>query len=132
MRAHAGEGTTHGLAYTLHNVVDLPYAACFEAALCKNTLHHLTAEEIQQLFAELRRVADRIVFVDIVDVKSWRRARLFNAYYRRVLGDQGRTFLTHEEFDTLVCDGFRDRKVESSHIDTLKGRYALAHVNGKE
>lgn len=126
------DGPWRSPTLTLHNCVQLPFAHRFDIAVCKNTLHHLTAEDIQQLFAELRRVADRIVFVDIVDVKSWRRARLFNAYYRHVLGDQGHSFLTHEELDALVCDGFPDREVESSHIDTLKGRYALAHVNAKE
>jgi len=129
MRAHAREGTVHGLAYTLHNVVDLPYSAYFEAAVCKNTLHHLNADEASAMFAQLGRIASRIVVLDVLDVTACARARFFNAYYRRFLGDQGRGFLTLESFRERIAHGFPGREIAFTSIDTLKGRYALAHVH---
>jgi hypothetical protein len=129
MRAHATAGTANGITYTLHNVVDLPFAARFSAAICKNTVHHLTASEGATMFAHLDRIADEAVIVDVLDVSRSRRARGFNAYYRRVLGDQGRSFLTEAQFRDRIVAAFPGRRVGFQHIDTIKGRYAMAHVS---
>jgi hypothetical protein len=129
MRAHGAEGAANGVTYTLHNVVDLPYAIRFDAAICKNTLHHLSAAETTATLAQLRCIADEVVVVDVLDIRASRRARAFNAYYRRFLGDQGRHFLRDSEFRQQVAGGFPGRPITFDHLDTVKGRYAIAHVH---
>lgn len=128
MKARAAEGASHDVVYTLHNVVQLPFAKRFEAAVCKNTVHHLDEVETVRAFAELDRLADEVVIVDVLDISSSARAKAFNAYYRLFLGDQGRHFLTFEEFSSRISAGFPKRSVRFRQINTVKGRYALAHV----
>lgn len=128
MRARAAEGAAHGVVYTLHNVVQLPFSKRFEAAICKNTIHHLTAGETADTLSQLDRLADEVVIVDVLDISSSCRARAFNAYYRRFLGDQGRHFLTFDQFRARVCAGFPQRSVRYRQINTIKGRYVMAHI----
>jgi ubiquinone/menaquinone biosynthesis C-methylase UbiE len=128
MKARAGEGAAHDVVYTLHNVVQLPFAKRFEAAVCKNTVHHLNDAETARAFAELDRLADEVVIVDVLDISASARAKAFNAYYRLFLGDQGRHFLSFKEFSDRISTGFPERSVSYRQITTVKGCYALAHV----
>lgn len=129
LRAVAARDAERGVVFSLHDATELPFTQRFDVALCKNTTHHLDVGQVTRLFGHLRRLADRVVFVDIVDVAASRRARAWNAYYRRVLGDQGHSFLSQQAFYDLVTAGFPDHRLITDHVDTVKGRYAIAVVS---
>lgn len=110
-----------------HDLRHLPVKHRFRVGLLKNTLHHLPSPEAQRrlLNGLLERYVDRLVVVEIRDPEEggWR-ARLWNAYYRWVLGDEGDVFLGDHQFRRVVED--THQLIEMGEIQTSRGPYMWA------
>jgi len=120
------------ILFTNHNIIDLPYIKnFFDVVLCKNTFHHMRNYDEQiLLLRSLSRVAKRIILVDIEDPnRSTILAKLFNRYYRYVLGDQGGNFLIYKEFQELIKDFFKNKKIKFDIVNTIKGCYMFAIID---
>lgn len=129
MRSVARKDRSGRVIYTLQNLVEMPFIAKVDLAICKNTIHHLPPADREALFYGLDRLARRMLFIDIVDVKRFRRARIWNLYYRCFLGDQGAPQMSFEEFASSIRRAFPGRDVTFDAVDTVKGRYAFVEVS---
>lgn len=120
--------------FTNHNALDLPFSIKFDVVLCKNTLHHMhSRNEIHALLESLKRVSKRLILVDVENPHaSSFRARIWNWYYRRFLGDQGGYFLSRAQFIEIVRGFFHDSKQQFRNISTIKGDYLVAIVDIKK
>lgn len=117
--------------FTNHNATDLPFKRKFDVVIFKNTLHHMhDLEELVAALESLRRVARRLVIVDIEDpLKSTRWARLWHQYYVHFLGDRGGYFLSRERFTEVISCMYADAEIQFDLVSTLKGNYMLAIVD---
>jgi ubiquinone/menaquinone biosynthesis C-methylase UbiE len=99
----------------------------FDAGLVKNVLHHLTDKAgIQRLLRSVRRVARRVVLVEIEDPDAAAVPRLLHRYYYRgLLGEQDNEDLF------FGCDAkvFPDTRPSVRSIRTLLGRYSLCRLD---
>lgn len=113
--------------FTNHDLRVLGLKKRFRTGLLKNTLHHLPDKQSQLALVNrlLSEYTDRLVLVEIQDPQETGiGARLWNLYYRRILGDQGDEFLTEEEFLQVVG---QTQAVEANGVvKTSRGNYLWA------
>lgn len=128
MRTVARADRSGRITFTLQSAAALALDTDFDFVICKNTLHHLDDHERRGLFDYIREHAAEAILLDVVDVSTSRRARIFNAYYRVFLGDCGATFLRGEEIGALAQQALPGWMAKTERIETLKGRYVLIHL----
>lgn len=103
--------------------------ARFDGALVKNVLHHLAdLEAIHRLLRTARRLAHRVVVVEIENPGRRRLSGLLHRYYYRgLLGERDNEdlFFDHEALQAIVCAAFPDASVSVRRIGTVRGTYSL-------
>lgn len=114
------------VVFTNHDARRLPFGdKFFDAALCKNTLHHMPdTTSVAALIDETLRVARKALVMDILDPKyesPW--GRLRHQYYMRVLHDAGEHFLSREAFEALTD---RPGLTNRFEMQTVRGIYQVA------
>jgi len=116
--------------FTNHNVLNLPYRIKFDLVIFKNTLHHIKKEHQKEVLSNLKKMAKQLIIIDVDDPQnSTFRSKLWNSYYVYLLGDQGDSFLTFNEFKkTLSSEKFAGYKLKTGIIKTIKGNYFYASV----
>jgi len=107
---------------------NLPIRMPLDAAVVKNLLHHLRdSEDIRETLFRILRVVRRIVLVEIEDPRHSFLARVWNLYYRKVLGDDGHNFIDVSTFHRLVAE--MDSAATVHFIRTVKGRYLFVVID---
>jgi ubiquinone/menaquinone biosynthesis C-methylase UbiE len=106
----------------------------FDAALVKNVLHHLADREaIHRLLGMARRLARRVVVVEIENPEAARVPRLLHHhhYYRRVMGerDNEELFFEHEELSAIVARAYPGICPIARRIRTVRGTYSLYRLD---
>jgi ubiquinone/menaquinone biosynthesis C-methylase UbiE len=105
----------------------------FDGALVKNVLHHLADREaIHRLLGMARRLARRVVVVEIENPEAARVPRLLHHhYYRRVLGerDNEALFFEHEELSAIVARAYPEICPTARRIRTVRGTYSLYRLD---
>ncbi len=124
------ENKNSSVFFTNHNVLNLPYRIKFDLVIFKNTLHHIEKEHQKEILINLKKMAKQLIVVDINDPQNCTfRSKLWNSYYVYLLGDQGDSFLTFNEFERilnskkLACYGLK-----TGVINTIKGNYFYASI----
>lgn len=123
--------TAPNIVFTNHNITELPFAEkYFDVAICKNTLHHLrNAGELEMLFDSLKKVAKKIILVDIEDPKnSMISSKIWNYYYKKFLGDLGGAFFNKKQFEDVVKWYFHENEKSFDYVQTIKGKYMFAGI----
>ncbi len=116
--------------FTNHNVLDLPYKIKFDLVIFKNTLHHIEKRRQKEVLESLQKIAKQLIVVDIDDPQnSTLRSKLWNDYYIYLLGDQGDSFLTFDQFKKMLYANDSDNKLKIGIINTIKGKYFYATIN---
>lgn len=78
----------------------------------------------------LQKIAKQLIVVDIDDPQnSTLRSKLWNNYYVYLLGDQGNSFLTLNQFKKMLHSDKTNNKSKVGIINTIKGRYFYATIN---
>jgi SAM-dependent methyltransferase len=114
--------------FTNHNILELPFSATFDLTVFKNTLHHIPESEQRAVVKQLAELSNQLIIVDVDDPRNHSlKSRLWNTYYRRVLGDQGEDFLSYAEFRSRL-EEWLDCEVRFGTIETIKGRYYYADI----
>lgn len=117
------------VVFTNHNVLKFPVEREFDLVVFKNSLHHLPESRQLETIERLCDVADQLVVVDVSDPRRGSlRARLWNEYYVRFLGDQGNSFKTFGEFREQVETGIDGRELDFGTIETIKGEYYYCSI----
>lgn len=75
-------------------------------------------------------MAKQLIIIDVDNPQnSTFRSKLWNSYYVYLLGDQGDSFLTFNEFKKLLnSEKFASYKIKAGIINTIKGNYFYASV----
>ncbi len=117
--------------FTNHNVLNLPYKIKFDLVIFKNTLHHIEKKHQSELVKNLLGLAKQLIIVDIDDPqKSTFRSKIWNKYYVYLLGDQGNSFLSFEQFNKMLnAKKFAYKDLKTGVINTIKGRYFYASMS---
>jgi len=125
---HAGQYPN--VEFTLGNVVEIPENSA-DIVICKNTLHHLnTVGQIERALLAIRNAArERMVIMDVENPALQWRARQWNAYYRRMLKDQGGFFMDYAQFSRIMQFMFDDYSIDVKKVKTIKGDYMLATID---
>jgi hypothetical protein len=98
--------------------------------ICKNTLHHLkTSKQIRKALDQLKKLGKRIIIMDVQNPSDNLLAKIWNIYYRFLLGDQGENFLTYMEFSSHLKHVYSDRRVKLRKVNTIKGPYMMAVID---
>lgn len=117
---------------TNHDARHMPFGdSVFDVAYCKNTLHHMEDHySAIQLLAELRRVARRVVIVEVMDptYESWW-GRLRHRYYTDWLHDAGHNFLSSDEFNSLTD---LPEHLDRFDVRTMRGVYQFAVLGERQ
>jgi len=112
------------ILFTNHNVLNLPFKNKFDLVICKNTLHHIEANQKIELIKKLCSIAKQLIIIDIDNPRcSTFFAKLWNKYYCFCLGDQGGSFLTFKEFKNMLNSNTEKKKINYGVINTIKGNY---------
>lgn len=116
--------------FTNHNVLNLPYRTKFDLVIFKNTLHHIEKEHQKEVLSNLKKIAKQLVVVDVDDPQnSTFRSKSWNSYYVYLLGDQGDSFLTFNEFKKILnFEKLAGYRLKTGVINTIKGNYFYASV----
>jgi len=121
----------HSILFTNHDCLDLPFRPdAFAVSLCRNLLHHMrTAKDLELLLANMRRVARRIVIVEVEDPSRgawWERLR--HRYYLDWLKDEGRHFYNRSDFEKVLQSHFAKDRLRFEYLPTLRGTYMMAEI----
>ncbi len=124
------KSTSKSVIFTNHNVLNFPFKNEFDLIVFKNTLHHIAENQHLPLLRLLISKSKQLIVVDIDDpVHGDLSARLWNKYYRVVLGDQGNDFLTFSKFkNTLKLAVPEGKKCKMGRVQTFKGQYFYASI----
>ena len=116
--------------FTNYNVLDLPYEMKFDLVIFKNTLHHIEKRRQKEVLENLQKIAKQLIVVDVDDPQnSTLRSKLWNDYYVYLLGDQGDSFLTFDQFKKMLYFDNAGNEPKIGIINTIKGRYFYASIN---
>jgi ubiquinone/menaquinone biosynthesis C-methylase UbiE len=121
--AHKVRNKAANVYFTNHPAAEAPYQSdFFDIGICKNSLHHMRdyREAIRTIENLIRVTKRKVVVVDFEDPRKtgwlpW----TFNTYYRYVLKDQGRNFLTDEEFHRLFEHELKDTLDKKGFVATI-------------
>lgn len=118
------------IIFTNHDILDLPFNYIFDVSLSKNTLHHLRSDKDKQtLIKTLKRLAEKVVIIDIEDPTATSlKARLWNKYYVNFLKDQGHYFLTWKKLDQILSACCQKNEYRIKRISTFRGNYLMAII----
>ena len=76
------------------------------------------------------KIAKQLIVVDVDDPQnSTLRSKLWNDYYVYLLGDQGDSFLTFDQFKKMLYFDNAGNEPKIGIINTIKGRYFYASIN---
>lgn len=115
--------------FTHHDVLDLPLNYKFDVVFSKNTLHHFKNDtDIYNVLKTFKKLGRSIVLVDIEDIETSLLARIWNAYYRIFLNDQGQHFLSYKKLKKILKRSFEKNEYSLTRIRTIRGNYLLAHI----
>ena len=115
--------------FTNHNVLDLAFTKRFDLVLFKNTLHHIPHSEQINLIKRLSEISKQLIIVDVEDPnKSNFLSKIWHWYYTHLLGDQGGSFLTFQEFKEMIEKNIKNKKSVFGIINTIKGKYFFASL----
>jgi putative hydrolase of the HAD superfamily len=120
------------IIFTNHDACELPFKFKFDLAICKNLLHHLSElSALQGLLSSLAQVSHRVLIIDPEEPKEGGfRSKIWNAYYRKILKDQGQHFYTRELFEQLLREFFGSQgSVRFKYLYTIKGTYMFCHAD---
>ena len=119
--------------FTNHNVLNLPYEIKFDLVIFKNTLHHIEKRYQKEVVESLRNLAKQLIIIDINDPQnSTLRSKLWNNYYVYLLGDQGDSFLTFDEFKKILdLKNITYDKLKTGTINTIKGKYFYVTIKNQ-
>jgi len=127
LRARAGG---RPILLTCGDARSVAFRCTFDVVVCKNTLHHLPDRDAMlECVRHLATLARRLLVVDIEDPRLRLGARLWNAYYRRFLADDGRGFLTAQDFQTVITAAVPQAGIRFGCVQTIKGRYLTGVVD---
>ena len=117
--------------FTNHSVLNLPYKTKFDLVIFKNTLHHIEKKYQKEVLKNLRKIAKQLIIVDVDDPQnSTVKSKLWNNYYVYLLGDQGDSFLTFDQFKKMFIHANTiNYKSTTGIIDTIKGKYFYGTTN---
>lgn len=119
---------TSDVLFTNHNVFNLPFDTTFDLTVFKNTLHHIPADGHREVLQRLASLSEQLIIIDIDAPRQHSvKSRLWNEYYRRVLGDQGDDFLSFADFKRCT-EQWLDRNAQFGTIQTIKGQYYYANI----
>jgi 2-polyprenyl-3-methyl-5-hydroxy-6-metoxy-1,4-benzoquinol methylase len=111
------------------DVRDLVLDEPVDVVFIKNLLHHLVdVEDAARVLRHLQSQARRLVVVEIRDPRAELLARLWNAYYRLMLADDGCNFIGPSAFASIVRSA--DPKATIRTTRTIKGTYLIASLRG--
>lgn len=122
----------HAMMFTNHDCMDLPFRdGAFDVAICRNLLHHMsTAQDLKALLDNMRRVAKRLLLIEIRDPNTegaW--SKLRHRYYMDFLKDEGRHFYDSPDFENVMTQHFGSG-IEFSQYGTIRGTYMIAEIGG--
>ncbi len=118
------------IIFTNHNILNFPFKNKFDLIIFRNTLHHIQDDQQIPLLRLLTSKSKQLVIIDIDDpIHGNFLARLWNRYYRFVLGDQGDDFLTFAKFKNILKSVVKDKKCRLGKIHTMKGQYFYASIS---
>ncbi|MEK7208863.1 MAG: class I SAM-dependent methyltransferase [Patescibacteria group bacterium] len=110
------------LRRTNFNILSQPFVNKFDLVVCKNTLHHIPKDYQANLIGYLLKISRQLIIVDIENPKnSSIRARIWNWYYRIILGDKSDYFLDFEEFQSTLSSA--GNQFTFGKFPTMKGDY---------
>lgn len=120
------------IIFTNHNVLSLPYKKKFDLILFKNSLHHIDNSKQKELISQLSKQCKVLIVMDIKDPRNGNlKSRIWNWYYRKILGDQGEDFLDYDGFKRIISSATSDRETNFKLVNTVKGEYMMAKVEEK-
>lgn len=115
-----------GIIFTNHNVLSLPFKIKFDLVIFKNTLHHVGKAYQKEVIENLKKISKQLIIVDIDDPKNKSfKSRIWNKYYVYMLGDQGESFLTHDQFKDCIGESTNQK---FGSIKTIKGEYLYSSI----
>ncbi len=111
------------------SLLDARFGLPFDLVLCKNTLHHVPREAHADVLRKLCSLGKSALVVDVVSPEhsTWQ-SRMWNAYYRRFLDDQGHDFLTPAELAEAVNEADLS-SLENGVIKTARGEYMYSLIS---
>lgn len=122
---------SHTLMFTNHDCLDLPFRAnAFDVAICRNLLHHMrTAKDLTALLSNMRRIAKRIIIIEVEDPTDGSRwERLRHRYYIDWLKDEGKHFYKRVDFENIINKYYNKDIIEYKYLPTIRGNYMMAIV----
>jgi ubiquinone/menaquinone biosynthesis C-methylase UbiE len=131
-RGRSTHPKSHSLFFTNHDCLDLPFREnAFDIALCRNLLHHMqAARDLTALLGNMRRVARRMLVVEVEDPSDgsiW--AQLRHKYYLDWLKDGGRHFYKRSDFEHVIAQHSQPGDiVRYEYLPTIRGTYMIAEV----
>lgn len=112
------------------NALELKISREADLLICKNILHHMNnPEDIAELFENISMLSNALVIIDPEKPETTIFGKIWNAYYRRFLLDQGEEFIDFETFERLVIQYFPNAKISIKKIRTIKGNFMAAFIN---
>ncbi|NUQ57585.1 MAG: methyltransferase domain-containing protein [Candidatus Paceibacter sp.] len=118
-----------GIIFTNHNILNLPYKKIFDLVIFKNTLHHLDWKNQTKAIDNLKKISKQLIIVDIDDPKNYSfLSKIWNFYYKHVLGDCGKYFLSFEKFKKIIDFKTTNEKRRLGVANTVKGRYFFISI----
>jgi len=123
---------SNSLLFTYHDCLDLPFKdKAFDVAICRNLLHHMIkADDLRLLLDNLKRVAQKIIIVEIQDPeKEGFCGRLrHKLIYMKYLKDEGKHFYDKKAFENVLVKKFGANNISFKYFSTIRGVYMMAVV----
>lgn len=131
MRGKKNFPKSNAILFTNHDCLDLPFRKnAFDAVICRNTLHHMqSAGDLRTLLSNVRKVAKKIIVVEIQDpAREGLWGRLRHSYYMKFLKDEGESFYDRTDFETVIEQHFSSDSIKYDYLETIRGVYMAAIV----
>lgn len=131
MRGKKNLPKSNAILFTNHDCLDLPFRKnAFDAVICRNTLHHMqSAGDLRTLLSNVRKVAKKIIVVEIQDpAKEGLWGRLRHSYYMKFLKDEGECFYNRTDFETVIEEHFSSDTIKYDYLETIRGVYMAAII----
>ncbi|MDE1849091.1 MAG: class I SAM-dependent methyltransferase [Nanoarchaeota archaeon] len=112
------------------NALELKMSRKADLLICKNILHHMSnSKDIGELFEKISTLSNALVIIDPEKPETTILGKIWNAYYRRFLLDQGEEFIDFETFKKSITQHFPGAQVSMRKIRTIKGNFMAAFIN---
>ena len=102
----------------------------FDVAVCANLLHHMDSHsDLEKLFRNMKRVAKKILIVEIQDpMEENFFGRLRHQYYLKFLKDEATGFFSKDSFEKLLNNNFEPDTVKFEYLPTIRGVYMMGEI----